>query len=44
MSSLNSKKNIELNNNKVKINGYDPIIVHDNGPFNEDTIKIADKL
>jgi hypothetical protein len=44
MSSLNSKKNIEVVNNKIKINGYNPIIIHDNGPHNEGTIKITDKL
>lgn len=44
MSSLNSKKYIKVSNNKVSIDKYTPIIVHDNGPHNEDTIKITDKL
>jgi hypothetical protein len=44
MSSFNSKKNINLVDNKVIIKGYNPIIVHDNGPYNENTIKITDKL
>jgi hypothetical protein len=44
MSSLFSKKYIKITNNKVVIENYKPIIVHDNGPFNEETIKVTDKL
>lgn len=44
MSSYNSKKYISFENNKVMINKYNPIIVHDNGPYNDETLKITDKL
>jgi len=44
MSSLNSKKYINIIDGKVKIDGFYPIIVHDNGPFNDETIKISDKV
>lgn len=44
MSSLFSKKYIKIVDGKVHIEKYNPIIVHDNGPHNEDTLKIVDKL
>jgi len=44
MSSLNSKKNIKIIENKVIVTDYNPIIIHDNGPFNEETLKVTNLL
>lgn len=44
MSSFFSKKHIQLVDGKVIIMNYNPIIVHDNGPYNDETIKLVDKL
>lgn len=44
MSSLDSKKYFDFKDEKLTILGFNPIVVHDNGPYNEDTIKVVDKL
>ena len=44
MSTLNSKKHVQIKNGKIFIERFNPIIVHDNGPSNPETLKIADKL
>ena len=44
MSSLESKKYFNFDNGKLTIEGYNPIIVHDNGPYTENTLKIVDKI
>jgi len=44
MSSLDSKKYFEHTDGIVTINNYNPIVVHDNGPHTEETIKVTDKL
>jgi hypothetical protein len=44
MSTLNSKQYIKIINNTFNIETFNPIIVHDNGPHNNETIKISDKL
>jgi hypothetical protein len=44
MSSYNSKKHMSVENGNVEIKNYNPIIVHDNGPSNDETIKIVDLL
>jgi hypothetical protein len=41
-STLNSKEDVNLN--KKQITRYSPYFIHDNGPHNEDTIKMADIL
>ncbi len=43
-SSYLSKKVTKIENGKPAIIGYNPIIVHDNGPYGEDTLKIAELL
>jgi hypothetical protein len=37
-----SKCDIDVNNNTVQFKSADPIFVHDNGGFNDETIKIVD--
>lgn len=44
MSTLYSKKYIKITDGKVIIDGYNPIIIHDNGPHNDETIKLTDRL
>jgi hypothetical protein len=44
MSSLDSKKYFDFKDERLTILGFNPIVVHDNGPYNEDTIKVVDKL
>jgi hypothetical protein len=43
MSTLNSKKFIDVGGS-IKILNYTPIIIHDNGPHNENTIKLTNRL
>jgi len=43
-STFNSKELISIENNSVKFIGITPIVIHDNGPNNENTIKLTDKL
>ena len=38
-STLNSKEYIDKDSHKIV--GFDPIIIHDNGPYNENTIKLV---
>jgi hypothetical protein len=44
MSSFESKKYFEVENNKVKLLSYNPIVIHDNGPHNDNTIKVTNLL
>jgi hypothetical protein len=44
MSSFESKKYFEIENNKVKLLLYNPIVIHDNGPHNDNTIKVTNLL
>ena len=44
MSTLNSKKHVKIKNGKIFIERFNPIIIHDNGQSNPETLKIADKL
>lgn len=43
-STFNSKELVEVVNNKVEFVGFTPIVIHDNGPHNENTIKLTEKL
>lgn len=44
MSTYKSKKHITIENNVVKIQNYNPIIVHDNGPYDDETLKITNLI
>jgi len=44
MSTLDSKKYFDYKDGVVTINNYNPIVVHDNGPHTEETLKVTDKL
>jgi hypothetical protein len=44
MSSFESKNYFEVKNNEVKILSYNPMIIHDNGPHNDNTIKVTNLL
>ena len=41
MSTYNSKNEIDSN---FKIKSYNPIIIHDNGPHNDETLKLVGKI
>jgi hypothetical protein len=43
-STYNSKEKIIINNNEVTLNGVDAYIVHDNGPHNDETIKLVNNF
>lgn len=43
-STFNSKELINITNNNIEFIGITPIVIHDNGPHNEDTIKLTEKL
>ena len=40
-STYNSKDKIKIDNGGVSLYGVDSFIVHDNGPHNEETIKLV---
>jgi len=43
-STYNSKELIKTTNPTVEFNGINPILIHDNGPYNDDTIKLTEIL
>jgi len=43
-STLDSKDLVRINEDKVELIGCDACIIHDNGPFNETTIKLTEFL
>jgi hypothetical protein len=43
-STLDSKNNVTINNNGSPVLDCDPYFIHDNGPFNDETIKLAEIL
>lgn len=42
LNTFNAKNDIEINNNTVNFKLIDPIFVHDNGGFNDETVKIVE--
>lgn len=43
-STFNSKEHVKIEDNKVTLVGVNPITIHDNGPYTEDTIKLTEIL
>jgi hypothetical protein len=43
-STFNSKEHVQIVDNKVTLVGVNPITIHDNGPYTDDTIKLTDIL
>ena len=43
-STFNSKEHVQIEDNKVTLVGVNPITIHDNGPYTEDTIKLTEIL
>jgi len=43
-STFNSKNNINFDNNKITLINSSAYIIHDNGGFNEETIKLTNLL
>jgi hypothetical protein len=43
-STHKAKEYVDLYEKNVNLNGINPYFVHDNGPYNEDTIKITHLL
>lgn len=43
-STYNNKNFVNLENNKVTFNDISPVIIHDNGPWNEETLKLTEIL
>jgi hypothetical protein len=39
-----NKKYVNLENNKISLNGLNPFIIHDNGPYSEETFKFTNLL
>jgi hypothetical protein len=43
-STYLTKEYVISNNDKINLIGFNPIIIHDNGPYTEDTFKFAELL
>ena len=41
---INSKKNVKLENGKVELLNSSAYVIHDNGPFNDETQKLTQIL